>query len=703
MYENLDVNRRISTPAFGSATGSFGMNTQPGGGNTPAMQAIDTSKLNAAANDSYIGQRLNSFSEIDPLLQYGVTIPSWILINQAMERYNKACRGDYGQSIIRHFGNFGDKVSNILFDNPIGRGLNKLVNGGKNLFKNVVYDNSALVRAFDKTASAPELGMVKTQMGGIKSMLSHDITNILDEYLKPLQCAKDFDSLNLPKSELQRIEQEAAKILGEANKTVFLQTEEFKLFNRGATQAQVNGFKNLGEEARIAKLRELKIKSLGFTSVAEFEAIKSAPEKNINRLMEILKNNKNQTARVSYSNKNLSSIIKGELGGRKVQFSELYNKMFADMGANHKTAIGKTLAKLSNYVLEGASSRISGGKLAALMQAYFLAEVLIRANRQEGAGNKFKSFMERFAELIGFFVFIGPSVKLMHKIGGLQYSGMTPQQVEAYRNAVKEFNEHVMNCDWTKAQYKQQRKILRSKFRPHTKNPFVYLARKVADVITVGLEQVRPYTKHKVQKVDLTITNIMSSPKQYFKNIPKRLADVMRNPKYWMKQMAGYPVRMIMPMLIFLPFMNKWLVKGVNKIFGKPTEGALADEGKEEEKQEALKTQAAAPQAQAMPQTPQVAPAAAAASVKQYTQQVPNESGAQISHTGLFGQKKQQEASTETQQKANSQPDIPKNRYIPSPEGVKVKSNKTSDDNVDKLLKRADKIEKTAIETLSMK
>ena len=117
----------------------------------------------------------------------------------------------------------------------------------------------------------------------------------------------------------------------------------------------------------------------------------------------------------------------------------------------------------------------------------------------------------------------------------------------------------------TKAQYKQQKKILRQKFRPSTKNPFVYLARKVADVVTVGLEQVRPYTKHKVDKVDLTITKIMESPVQYFKNIPKRLKDVFHNPKYWFKQVAGYPVRMIIPMVIFLPFMNKYLVKGVNK------------------------------------------------------------------------------------------------------------------------------------------
>lgn len=689
MLENLDVQNRLHNPQFGAATGSFGMNSQVAAA-MPSMQAIDAAKLNEAATDSYLGQRLTSFSDIDPLLQYGVTIPTWIAINQAMERYNKACRGEYGKALISKFGNFGDRLSNLLFDNPVGRALNKAANNGKGVFKNVIYDNSALLRAFDKTPSAPELALIKTQMGGIPTMLSHDSMNILEEYLKPLGAAKDFDSLGITKAEIQRIEQGAAKVIGEENKALFLQAEEFKILNRGATPQQVQGFKNLNSAQRVAKLRELKIKSLGFRDVAEFDAIKAAPEKHINRIMEILRNNSKKYARISYSNKNFGTLVKGEFIGRKIQLSETYNKLYAAMGGNHTTKLGKTFAKLSNYILEGASSRISGGKVAALMQAYFLAEVLIRANRQEGAGNKFKSFMERFAELIGFFVFIGPSVKLMHKIGGLQYSGMTPQQIEAYRNAVKEFNEHVMNCDWTKDVYKVKRKELRAKFRPHTKNPFVYLARKAGDIVTVGLEQVRPYTKHKVQKVDLTITKIMESPLQYLKNIPKRLADVMRNPKYWMKQMAGYPVRFLLPMLVFMPFMNKYLVKGVNAVFGKPKEGALADEGKEEEI-------AAQQQAQTAQQPANVAPAAAAAAIAQQPKQ-----SAQISYTGRAENEEKQTASNRTQTVDNKeQPDIPKNRYIPSTKAVKVSEDKATDE-VDKLLKRAEKIEKTAIETLSI-
>jgi hypothetical protein len=84
------------------------MNVVPGV-NTPNMQAqIDVSKINEAAADSYIGQRISSFEDIDPLVQYGVAIPTWIVINQAMDRYLKLCRGNYDKSVIYKIGSLGD-------------------------------------------------------------------------------------------------------------------------------------------------------------------------------------------------------------------------------------------------------------------------------------------------------------------------------------------------------------------------------------------------------------------------------------------------------------------------------------------------------------------------------------------------------------------------------------------------------------------
>ena len=691
MLENLDVQNRFNSPRFGSATGSFGMNPQVSAA-IPPMQSIDANTINEAATDTYLGQRLNSFSDVDPLLQFGVTIPTWVAINQAMERYNKYCRGDYDKSVIAKFGQAGDKISKFLFDNDFGRWLEKKASSGNTLFKKHIYDNSALIRAFDKTPSLPELKFVRHQMLGMPGTLSSDAVTILEGYLKPLKAAKDFDSIGATKAQIEQIEQGLSKITDTEARNLYLQTEEFKILNKNATPQQINGFKNLDLAGRIKHLNELKLKSLGVTS-EEFATIKADPYKNIKELLKIFGRNKNKSSRLSYSDKNLGTKAAGELIGRKVEFSETYNKLYSAMGGNHTTKLGRTMAQLSNYILEGASSRISGGKVAALMQAFFLAEVLIRANRQEGASNKFKSFMERFAELIGFFVFIGPSIKLMHKIGGLQYSGMNKEQIEVYRRALKEFNDHVMNCDWTKDIYKAERKKLRSLFRPKTRNPFVYLARKTGDILTVGLEQVRPYTKHKVEKVDLTITKVMENPMQYFKNIPKRLKDVARNPKYWLKQMSGYPVRFLAPMVIIMPFFNKYLVKGINSIFGKPKEGALADEGKYEEEQEKINNSPSTqPEVHYAQQAPAVAPVNVTAAA--------GNNAAQISHTG--NPNNSSNSDSQNNNKQDKQPDIPANRYIPSSNPVEIKSDANIDPAIAKLLKRADLAEKNAMDALSM-
>ncbi len=699
MVEIQDNSNIYVNPKFGS--GTFGMSTNIPGNVSPAMQAdINTQKIKEGVTDSYIGNRLTSFSDIDPMLQYGITIPTWLIMNQATDRYLKFCRGDYNKTVLYKIGNAGDKISNFFTQNPVARAINKGFNGGKRFLKKNVYDKSALIRSFDRTPSVPELSLVKAQAEGLKGMIAHDCSQIWDGFLEPLKSPKDFDCLGLSKQEIAQIEKNISKAPSSYERKLLLEAEEFRVLNPDKSPKTIRAFRNMAPHKRAELLKELKVKAMGFSSVKEFELIKKEPIKHIDKIMEILqKPNKKFYARINYSNKNALTLLKGELVGRKVSFAETYNKLLASLGKGnlqHKTILGRGLAKLSNQVMEGATSRIAGGKLAALMQAYFLAEVLIRANRQETTADKFKSFAERFAELVGFFVFMPPSVQLMHKIGGLQYSGMTPQQVEAYRKAVQEFNDKVMNEFFkNKAEYKAARKVLKSKFRPKTHNPLVWLGRKAADILTVGLEQIRPYSKHKAKKVDLCIMNLFSSPKQYFKNLWPRFKDVMRNPKYWFKQAAGYPVRFIFPMLIVIPFLNKLLVKGTHLIFGRPKESLL---DKEPEEPDYTKKYNEPVQ---QPAPTQTAIAAAPLSDTNLLNQYQKQKSAQISHTGSLIPAK---APTKQNEKLNSPQtaEKPKPRYIPSPEGVKIKAQQQNTANVDKALKLADQAEKLAIDTLSI-
>lgn len=751
MVNNFD---KLHNPQFGSTTANFGMyNTAGGNQYPPAMHAqLNGERIKDAANDNYIANRVNAFSEVDPMLQMGIALPVWLVMNQAMDRYIKACGGEYSQSIPGRIGNLGDKITNFFTKNPVAERINKVLLGGQRFAKKNIYDKSALLRAFDRTPSQPELSLVKQQFHGDLSMIAHDISNACDAFLKPVQSAKDLDCLGATKADIQRVEALLKKAATAEEKALILQAEEFRLLSPDKSEKTIRAFKyNTKPEFRAKLVKDLKIKSMNFKDAAEFELLKGDPLKYHDKLIEAFKRvNKNIYARVGWSDKNIATKINGEIFGRKIKFTEIANLLQAAKGMSntmHSSKLGRGMAKLSNMIMEGATSRIAGGKIMALIQAYFLAEALIMANKQETTGDKFRSLAERMTELIGFFVFMPPSIKLMHKIGGLQYSGMTPEQIENYRRAVKEFNEKVMNCAFAnKKEYKKARKILREQFRPKTKNPFVWMSRKCADIITVGLEQVRPYTRVKQKEVNLCISEITKNPIQYLKNIGPRLKDFACNPKYWLKQMAGYPVRFILPMVVFATFFNKLAVKGCHAIFGKPKYSILDKEKFEKEQAEAEKHHqeelAKAQQATINPsetnllnkykntqQTQKISKLSAQgnnstnllnkykdADLQQeilqpttminnniYTQNKPQQPQPENKNIKSSVTPKQKTEGT-SQEKTKQVNQAEATRYIPSPEPVKLNIQQTTNSaEADLALKSADEAEKRAIDILSGK
>ena len=594
-------------PQFGSSSNNFGMNVVPSeqqnSSPTPMTAGVDVEALKNAGSDSFIAQRLTSFSDIDPMLQYGVAIPTWIAVNQGMDKYTNLFRGDYNKSISYKIGHAGDVVSDFLFKNPVGRAINKATNATGRFLKKNIYDKSAILRAWETPAS-PELTLVKHQMHGITGMIRTDAVNILEEFLNPIENVKDLDCLGASKEQIQQIEKSLVGKTAEQQK-LLLEKAQYELLNRGATPDKVKGFLNSTPSAREYIIKELKAKALSFRDLKEFEAIKAAPNENPVRLLEVLKNApRNMYSRISYSNKNAYSTVKGGLFGRKEYFDAVFNKLVACEKPEilrqlniqtHTTKLGRALAKMHLQFMEGATSRISGGKFAAAMQAFFIAEALIRANRQETNGDKFKSFMERMMELVGFFVFMPPAVQLTFHMAGFANAGMTPQQAESYSKAVEKFNDRVISGEFKNKYnlYKQERKALEA-LRPKTRNPIKWLIEKCGKIVGVGIDQIRPYTRQTFEKItlkDLNPLQIFSNPKALGHAWKERMRDILHNPKYWLKQGAGYPMRFGIPMLLFIPFANKFLVKVSHAIFGKPKESLLDEEKFMEEQEKAKEAQ----------------------------------------------------------------------------------------------------------------
>ncbi|MBR1424227.1 hypothetical protein IJ579_01540 [bacterium] len=701
MLNNL--NRYNNRPAFGSMTANFGMN--PPQANTqvtnPAMGAVPMDgeygqAIVEAASDNFIGNRIKAYDEVDRIQQFELAVPVVVAMNAAMDKYLKLYDGNYAKSLPGRIGEFGDRISEFFTENPIAKFFKPAGRKIKDLSHRYIYNNSGILRSLNETPSEPELKMVKHQMHMGKGSALSQCVETWEKFLEPLKSARDLDALGADAATITRVENLLKTASSAEQKASILLGEQFRLLNPGATATEIANF--LNDANREIILKELKAKALGLADLAELEAIKKAPQEYYSRIIECLENtNKKFFARIDWSDKNLFTKFNGFLTGRKLSFQQVKNIIISSAGKENtvqRTALGRTLTKWVNLVTEGATNRLYAGKMAAFIQAFFLAEALIMANKQETTGDKIKSAAERITELIGFFVFMPPSIKLMHKIGGLQYSGMTPDQVRIYREAVKEFNQKVMSGALKdKALYKAEREILRGKFRPKTRNPITWLGRKVGDIITVGLEQVRPYTcfTHK----EVSLSTIFSNPfsksawGSFFKAIPHRLKDFICNPKYWTKQMLGWPMRFALPMLIIMPFFNKLAVKACHAIVGKPKYSIL-DQSKFEREQE---------QAQNPVQTPTQTPA---------IPQIPRDPNSYNSDTNLIKIHSQngfkypeKNTITETTEKTQETIKDPKKAddsepirtYIPDPTNVVAKEN-TDTSAFDKAMADADRAEK---------
>ena len=425
--------------------------------------------------------------------------------------------------------------------------------------------------------------------------------------------------------------------------------------------------------------------------------------------------NKNLFARIWGSNSSKARKLQKLVFGREVYATENANKFAASLGNYNpaenpeldkvvkrlgldkklpKTAFGKGFLKYFNMVLEGSTNRVAGGKFVAIMQAGYLADVIYKTIKTDGGfSEKAKSFAERFTEMVAFFVCMPFALKLMHHIGGLQYAGMDKKAVEAYRNALKLHNETAKaGLFKNEAAWKASRDNLKTMLNAGVKNPITKLFKRVGRIVTVGLEQIRPYDNKAIVR----------------DGFGSKIKDLFKHPKFGMKQMAGYPMRIVLGMMVLLPMFNKIAVKGSHLLFGKPKHSVL-DEGKEEEAaQKAKEQQAQALQMQKAQQLQQQQAKAQQQAQTTTPQAFQSQTNGQSNLLNKYRNGQNQTATqattantTNTNQTNNNKQTEPVRTYIPSPMGIHVQSNEDFS-AAGAALQRADNAEKLALQTLKM-
>ena len=686
-----------------------------------AMQAVNPELLKENVQDTYVANRLSENAD-DPkgmLYTAALTVPTWFAISKGMDYYSNKSRGDFNDTVHHTVGQLGDDVTNYVKNSSFGKSsfANSINNGFKNfkgfLKKNFV-DRFRITRAMAYTPSKPELPMVIGQADGMVGMQLFDYPQHGEQFVKPLKYVEDLDCYGASKADIKKWQnllnkastpQARAEIMQRAELETILQNSRLKR-TPAQIAKEISDFKALGEEAKILKLKDMKAIEWGYKDFAEMEAVQKDIHKRMPRVLEACHDaNRKMFTRIWGTNHSKWGRIKTWLFGREVYASETANKLASSLGNVNlaenkeldsvlkktgldkkipKSILGKFLAKYNNLVLEGATNRVAGGKFVALMQAAYLADVLYKTAKADGAGEKVKTFAERFTEMIAFFVAMPFAIQLMHRIGGLQYAGMTKEQVEAYRKALKLHNDTAMaGLFKDEAAWKASKDNLKEMLNAGVKNPITKLFKRVGRIVSVGLEQIRPYDSKAVTR----------------NGIGDKIKDLFKHPKFGMKQMAGYPMRIILGMFMILPFLSKIAVKGSHLLFGKP-KNSLLDEGKESEK-----TAQAAQQPQLPPQFQQqtVQPSNAAGTTTSTTTTTSSQQPGQNTSNLLNKYKNGTTTTTTTNSVNNTSSDNkePVRTYIPSPVGVQLTS--TEDlSAADAAMRRADAIEQQALQTLKM-
>jgi len=717
MLDN-NVNKNQQIPYQAMSPGQLNQQCVPMEAGVPANPEL----LKENIQDTYVANRVSETTEDPKAMLYtaGLAVPAWFAIAKGMDYYAKKSRGDYEHTVHGKIGKFGDMISNKVSESSLvksdfGQSVLNKWQSFKNLVNTKVIEKSRILKAFLYTPSLPELSMVRDQAAGGIGFEGMDYRQVYEQFMNPVKGnMENLAQYGATKDEINSFKTLYKNAATDEAKNLIRQNAEFEILAKNQINnpglITLDQFKALSSEAKETLLKEIKAKELGHISFADWEKIS---KNTADHLPEAFKAATKANPKMFMLYGGAEGTLKHNMIGRKVYMSEIANKFAAFLGNKNtpewqtvlretgydakiaKTGFGRGLTKYANMVMEGATNRVAGGKLVAIAQAAYLADVIYKSMTAEGGiSEKTKSFAERFAEMLSFFICLPMALQLMHKIGGLQYAGMTPEQVAKYRERLKIHNEKAMSGGYaSKEACEAEIKSLKQELKSGVKNPFTLLAKKIGRIVSVGLEQIRPYDSKDIADI------AKDGTKTYRKGVWSKIKDLFRHPKFGIKQMAGYPMRIALGMFILLPMFNKIAVKGSHLIFGKPKH-SLLDEGKEEENK----------QAQTQTQIPPQLQNPAVQQTQQTDQKTANNQLNSQGQTNLLNKYKnnpnaqqvfnQTQTTTTTNINNNNQQE-PLRTYIPSPTGV-VLNGQEDLSAADAAMKRADSAEQQALQTLKM-
>lgn len=500
-----------------------------------------------------------------PLRKVTYLLPTWYVLNKGTQLFDKACGGEYEKSLVGRLGSFGDRISETsLVKNSF---VDSVKSHASTVKKNIqgFIDRHPMLSAMDKTPTKPENGMAKTFIETQAEYDSKEAFSKIEDLLK--DGPKSLKDAGATKDEIKalkqkfgtdlfgRIKNKDAALqeyqltkLGDANILTRLESREAaigkqleKLQNQLKSlpkgDAKIDGLKKRIKSVKSLKagyrentLRNLKLNKLGLNDAA-MSAIKAEPAAN-------------------------SALIEKALENGKAYFPKL-SEHFNKLKSMHapKTALGKILPKMAKVGMRGLT--FGGGLFNTLFIAWTLSDSIkntVDAPKEQKVGTAAAGILETLSWVASMPLALGA----MHKIGGLQYTGLSKNQVETFRAAKKAFDAKAKaGLFANEAAYKAEKQAVEALKNVAGQSKFTKAVKGFAKFIGIGLEQ---YTPFRNNTKGLKFTEKLPI---MFKNLGKKMPNFLRN-------CVGYPLRFGLYMFVFAAAVDKLFSGVTSAIFGKP-------------------------------------------------------------------------------------------------------------------------------------
>ena len=546
---------------------------------TPSFKGNPNAVDNTPSADTYAPSQQPPADDGGMWRSFKYIVGTYLGLDLLTKGFNKANGGTYEKSLVGRMGRLGDRISNSwLVQNSVVDGMKSTGGTIKTKTKNFVMGHD-MTRAMYETPTTPECkavtGLLKSQAVEDLEEGVHKLTDYVGKNPKSLKAA------GATQAEIDALKAKYGKTLFGGIKNEAQAVEEFMIGRLGADCGYANAMADVVAE-------ETRLESEIASRVARRAGLSGDALKNLDQEIAQLKEQKAGFRAATVKNLKLQSmgLTEAELGTlgkdalanqakieRALESSSKYSKKVNQAFNKVKsitaptTRLGKLFAKMPKMGMRALT--FGGGFLGLSLVALSLGGAVkntVDAPKEQKVGTAANGLSEAMAWIIS----MPLAVKAMHAVNGLKNLGKTKAQVDAYQTARKAFNEKQKAGGFaSEMAYKRELVNLRKLKNAGVKPTGIKgICAKVANFLSVGLEQIRPYGKEMADPKYKGMGGFFNKMGFIFKN---RIFNAKWLP-YIGKNVLGYPLRFALYMFAFQPVIDKVFEGVTHAIFGKPYE-----------------------------------------------------------------------------------------------------------------------------------